>query len=455
VSVRILVGDAVEQLRLLQAGSVQMCICSPPYFALRSYLDADHADKGKEIGSEPTPDAFVQTMVDVFREVKRCLRPDGCLVLNLGDSYSGSGKGGYSSTGIVGDHTRRQGFDGDTRYRSSTLADGRVAKNDGYKLGDRVKPDVDKNPAGIPSKNLLMIPFRVALALQADGWVLRSVMPWVKRNSMPESVVDRPASAIEYLFLLAKSERYFWDAEAIRKEALQPTGEPRRTGQHKANVLGGIYADTATSTLGTNQGSAGRSYRNSDPFFATWQGLMLDEAGDPLALVVNPKPNPLAHFASFPPDLVEPFVKAGTSERGACPACGAGWRRVVERGASRYSEVMAGRSWRDVDESAFERGIVPRRGEGGHTRLPGGQSAGDLTPKPATHLGWQPSCACPPGDPVPCVVLDCFAGTGTSGLVAERLGRDSILIELSSAYAEMASARIYGDAPMFARVEVG
>jgi DNA modification methylase len=358
VSVRILTGDCLAVLPTLPAESVQLVVTSPPYFALRSYLDADHPGKGHEIGSEPTPDAFVATMVDVFREVRRVLRTDGCCVINLGDSMSGSGKGPTGKNGIQ-NAEQRQGFEsGYLRENGEWSRGGRKSKTEGT--------------AGIPPKNLLMIPFRVAMALQADGWILRSVMPWVKRNSMPESVQDRPATAVEYLFLLSKNPTYFWDSESIRVP-VQPSsvarvgqndGHPRWNAERQRGYPG------SAQTLDINKmvPSAGRSYRNSDPFFATWQGLMLDEAGEPLALVVNPRPNPLAHFASFPAGLVEPFVKAGSR----------------------------------------------------------------------------------PGD----TVLDPFGGSGTTGLVAERLGRDAILIELNPQYAEMARARIHGDAPMFASVEL-
>lgn len=169
-----------------------------------------------------------------------------------------------------------------------------------------------------------MMPFRVAMALQADGWYLRSVIPWLKRSAMPESVTDRPASAVEYVFLLAKSSRYFWDADAVRATPYQGDdgwrfyanrgmvdpreGRPRHTGS-------GQPRDGGNSALAAGQArdfSAGRNRRNSDWFFESWQGLMLDEADDPLALIVNPAPFKSAHFATFGPKLVEPMIKAST-----------------------------------------------------------------------------------------------------------------------------------------------
>ena len=414
MTVTIINQDALTALKALPSESVQVCITSPPYAFLRSYLPADHPDKAHEIGSEPTPDAYVAALVEVFREVRRVLRRDGVLVLNLGDSMSGSGKG------------------------ASKSLNGRNSHSIGIRSGEC---------HGLPPKNLLMIPFRVAMALQADGWILRSVMPWLKRSSMPESVTDRPASSIEYLFLLARSQRYFWDAEAIRVpnvSADDPRNRPDYSAKRERNVGGREDGYTsAHGAIGWN--AAGRSYRNSDPFFATWQGLMLDEAGAPLALVVNPRPSRLSHYAAFPASLVAPFVKAGTSERGACPQCGAGWVRAVERHDIPSPGKMGCHHSAGLETSAdlWPSGTPPQSG-----------LRRDVWQRSQT-TGWQPSCLCSPVQPPrPCVVLDCFGGSGTTGLVADRLGRDAILIELSPEYCRMAEKRIAEDAPMLTDVAV-
>lgn len=413
MSVRILQGDSLTVLRTLESESVQCVVTSPPFFALRSYLPADHPDKDQEIGSEPTPDAFVATMVTVFREVRRVLRRDGICVVNLGDSYSGSGRGPGNKINGNLDQDTRQGF---------------------HSPGGQTWP-------GLPAKNLMMIPFSVAMAMQADGWVLRSVMPWVKRNSMPESVQDRPASAIEYLFLFARSPRYFWDAEAIRVPALLTGGGTIPTPD-KAARAGQTTNGTGLTTL-RSKDIVGRSYRNSDPFFATWQGLMLDEDDAPMALVVNPQPSKLSHFASYPAALVEPFVRAGTSQKGACPACGAPWVRCVVRGENPYPGSSH-------DHTADLVGTGAQRHESG---LPAGTIMAKRWQErqsPQT-TGWAPGCSCDAGDPVPCVVLDPFLGSGTTAMVADRLQRDAVGIELSPTYVAMARRRLEQDAgPMFA-----
>lgn len=416
MTVTILPGDVRETLAQVADRSVQLCLSSPPYLALRSYLPADHPDKVREIGSEPTPEAFVATMVEVFRDVRRVLRDDGVLVLNLGDSMSGSGKGPTGANGI-GSQGERQGFT------------------------DR------RTDGGLPPKNLLMIPFRVVMALQADGWVLRSVIPWLKRNAMPESVTDRPASAVEYLFLLAKRPRYHWDADAIRVDG-QPYGVRAPSGWDTG--LGGhgaFHRNGRETSKATGEMRSGRSYRNSDAFFESWQGLTLDEDGDPLALIVNPQPMKEAHFASFPPRLVEPFVKAATSERGQCPQCGTPWVRVVERGALVKVNPNNGNTKPYVNGKDFLNDQTMASGLTKSGHIPG-HAYEKLT------TGWQPGCKCDAGEPVPQTVLDPFAGSGTTLMVADRLGRNAVGCELNPEYVAMIRRRIERDAGMFADVEV-
>lgn len=423
--VTIKVGDALEQLRTLPVGIAQVAVCSPPYLALRSYLPDGHPDKAKEIGAEPTPDAFVAALVAVFAELARVLRPDGLLFVNLGDSMSGSGKGPTGKTGL-GDQGRRQGF-------------------------------VNQKQTGvIPAKNCLLVPERFAIAMQDAGWIVRSRMPWVKANCMPESVRDRPVSAIEWVFMFAKQQRVYWDAEAVRREntALSlarhgkgpeaPVNDARKT--NVAAVSGGRLHQGRLNQNGVY--TQGRSFRNSDLFWShveaikAGNGLLLDEDGDPMALLVNPKPSGLEHFAAYPDTLVEPLIRAATSEKGQCPACGAPWRRVVVR--ERYEPPVVDVGVRAVDAS---RGDKTRK-------LDGKSAAWRDAAASAKTTGWEPGCACDAGDPVPQVALDPFAGGGTTGLVADRLGRDAVLIELNPQYAVMIERRLRGDAPMFADVEV-
>lgn len=184
---RVIIGDCRETLRSLPEATFQCCVTSPPYWLLRDY------GHSAQIGMEPTPDAYVESLVDVFSLVRRVLRDDGTLWLNIGDSYAASAGGGQG--------------------KNSQFLDRSAAR-----LGVR-EQKASKVAGGLKPKDLCGIPWRLALALQADGWYLRSDIIWAKPNPMPESVTDRPTKAHEYLFMLAKSEKYFFDADAIKEPA--------------------------------------------------------------------------------------------------------------------------------------------------------------------------------------------------------------------------------------------
>jgi DNA modification methylase len=358
---------------------------SPPYFGLREYGDDD-----REIGDEPTPDEYIDEMCKVGREVWRVLRDDGTWWLNLGDSFASATKGGGSSSHDV--------------------------------------------KCGVPSKNLLMIPQRVAIALQADGWIIRAQIPWVKATCMPESIRDRPTVAHEYVFLLAKSQRYFWDADAVRMPHVRLWGS--NNGGTMAQNDDVSIAAARAGTL--HQGRAhkgeyplpnpnGRNLRTSDFFHAGLDeyaahlahvrengGLLLSPDGDPLAFMVNPVPNKLAHFAMWPPRLVAPMIKASTSEKGCCPKCGAQLVRTKE----------TVKSWRDDAETNPQ-----RYADGcGNPRIRA--TNGGMSRSTYRDIGFASSCECNAGDPVPCRVLDPFAGSGTTMQVCEAIGCDSWGVEL-------------------------
>lgn len=255
---KILNGDVLEMLKTLPDESVQCVVTSPPYWGLRSYLPQGHPDKHLEIGSEETPQEYVAKMVEVFREVHRVLKDDGALWLNLGDTYAAS-----RSYQVV-----------DNKYRDV-----------GNKIGHKVPP-------GYKQKDLIGIPWRVAFALQADGWYLRQDIIWQKPNPMPESVKDRCTKAHEYVFLLTKSARYFWDAEAVKEEA-QPTrhaGKMHPRGWHTDAVP--ISGGSVPPTSATPQN--GRNIRS------VW--------------TIPTSPTPEAHFATFPQKLAETCIKAGSKE---------------------------------------------------------------------------------------------------------------------------------------------
>jgi DNA modification methylase len=254
MTVRVIEGDCLATLRTLPDGIAQTCVTSPPYYALR-----DYGHEG-QIGLEDTPDAYVARLVDVFREVRRVLRDDGTLWLNLGDSYSGSANSG-------GQNTQREG--GSPAVRVTGL-----------------RP---KTGEGIKQKDLLGIPWMVAFALRADGWFLRSAIVWAKPNPMPESVRDRPTSAYEMVFLLSKRGAYFYDAEAIREENSNP--DLTECVKHWKDRPGnGEWPSGTGGRMGSVQN--GRNCRN------VW------------TIATQPFSGP--HFATMPPDLAERCIKAGS-----------------------------------------------------------------------------------------------------------------------------------------------
>ena len=279
---KLLQGDCLEVLKTLPDQSVQMCVTSPPYYGLRDYgVDG-------QIGLEETPEAYTEKMVVVFREVRRVLRDDGTLWLNLGDSYFGS-----RSTGVQPKDT-----DGIERARQ-TKNTRHVCKACGKEFmgyptqrfcsdacgGKDNTPRAEKY--GIKPKDLIGIPWRVAFALQADGWYLRSDIIWHKPNPMPESVKDRPTKAHEYIFLMSKSGRYYYDADAIKIHSKQPNDDRGSRGNRKrvpTEKISGIR----------NSGVYPMANRRS-----VWR--------------VTTKPFKGAHFAVFPPALITPCILAGSA----------------------------------------------------------------------------------------------------------------------------------------------
>jgi len=368
-------GDAKHTLASLPAESVQTCVTSPPYWGLR-----DYGEDG-QLGLEETPDEYVQKLVEVFREVRRVLRDDGTVWLNIGDTYAGGG-------GVAGKPDDWDDMHNDGNYPDSTPA---------------------RSVEGLKDKDLSMIPSRVAMAFQKDGWWVRSRIVWAKGNPMPESVTDRPTSSHEYIFLLSKSKRYYYDADAIAEESI--TGDTRKP-----------YAPGRVDHRGNGHDRGGGEEQDRDGSTRNkrdvWQ--------------VNTKPFPDAHFAVYPPQLIEPCVKAGTSKKGQCPECGAPWERTVDHtpGECDYSE----------------------RGEQvGHDAQASGTQK---EPAKRETTGWQPTCNCPEHDPEPQTVLDPFSGAGTTGVVALAKARDYIGIDLSRDYNEMAANRIRRDAPLMNQVQI-
>jgi DNA modification methylase len=322
MSVRILVGDCREQLKTLLDESVHCCVTSPPYFGLRDYGVAG------QIGLEPSPDEYVAELVNVFREVRRVLRSDGTLWLNLGDSYANDGKwGGHTG----GKHVK-------------ALHCSPIGRNKKY--------------TGLKPKDLIGIPWLVAFALRDDGWYLRRDIIWHKLNPMPESVEDRCSTAHEYLFHFTKSASYFYDADAIAEvasygshggSAANPGDKARATGNHSGSL--GLTPRQRKSVPRGGFNGKTNAIKGREAFRA-----IVDYRNKRSVWSLASDPYPDAHFATFPPSLIEPCILAG------CPAGG--------------------------------------------------------------------------------IVLDPFGGSGTTALVADREGRDGLLIEIKPEYAVMAGARI-------------
>jgi hypothetical protein len=296
-------------------------------------------------------------------------------------------------------------------------------------------------------KDLIGIPWRVAFALQADGWYLRSAPPWIKRSAMPESVRDRATTAHEFWFQLAKSKKYYWDADAVRVgNTRQTKGAYRVGGAYTGNQAFNNSAKVTPTDSSTHDEQIGRNRRTSDFWNESLDariafyrdqlahlehvkehgGILLDEGGDPLGLHINTQGYKGAHFATFGEKLIMPLILGGTSAKGCCPECGAPWVRVTEKTA-KYAALCESEKgkWHPNPDGELERGQ-----RDGPKTAHGNITAGYIT------TGWTPSCTCDAGPPVPCTVLDIFLGSGTTAATARRLGRNWVGIELNREYCE-------------------
>ena len=421
----------------LSDASVHMCVTSPPYWGLRDYglgqwqggdAECGHEHRAKDrqkahgltdrlpgtaayggnaieawpngvcghcgaiqqaagIGLEPTLGEWVANIVAVMREVRRVLRDDGTCWLNLGDSYAANG-----TTGGGGPVDTRQPEYG--RPPSATGADSVRGR----------KPEKKTVPHGLQPKSLIGQPWRVAFALQDDGWLLRSAIVWHKSNPMPESVRDRPTNAYEMIFLLAKQGRYFYDAEAVREPYAQSSlGRYKSTFSAFAPEPNGRRGAEAEDVVAMNPNGA--NARN------VWS--------------IPTQGRPDAHFATYPDELPRRCILAGTSERGVCADCGAPWVRIVERTPAIYKDTPK-------TAAAIANGVTSTTGAKNRSR--------ETEPTTQT-LGWQPTCGCN-ADTVPATVLDPFAGSGTTLAVAQALGRQSVGLDLNPEYLEIAKRYI-------------
>ena len=378
---QILCIDVLEGLKGLKDESVQCCVTSPPYWGLRDYgVDG-------QLGLEKTPEEHVEKMVKIFREVRRVLRKDGTLWLNYGDSYV-------------------SGPSGNIEFKEKPLDRQTTAKTDICYGGN--KPKINYSNGGLKPKDLVGMPWRVALALQADGWYLRSDIIWHKPNPMPESCTDRPTKSHEYIFLMTKSPKYFYDADSIREKPITdyPTSETKRGKSwhnHDADMTRGATQSTIKRD-GIDRGHV--NHPNGRNKRTVW--------------TVTTKPYPEAHFATFPPDLIKPCILAGTSEEGCCSKCGSPLERVFEK----------------KNYGRWDRGIGNNSDS---TKVHEKKTAG--TYEPPKTIGWKPTCDCK-APTTGCLVLDPFMGSGTTAWVAYEYGRKYVGFEINPDYVKLAEKRL-------------
>ena len=327
---RVLVGSALDRLGELAPGSVQACITSPPYWGLRRYGDDD-----AELGKEPTVDEYVTHLVGVFALVRRALDSTGTLWLNLGDAYcrAGGRGGGFGATSEAHAAHRRANGEDPARW---------AERRNGLRSHRRYPQRAAWG--NTPEKGLVGLPWRVAFALQASGWVWRATLPWVRRNAMPESVRDRPVAATEYVLMFAASGETYYDADAVRVPAVSHARPPTTQGRRE---IVGRWNDGLKRPAGDYaRHEGGRLWRNADPFVASldpaFQGLVLDDDGTPLAVVTNVAPSGTEHVAPFPPRLIDPLVRVSTRPHDVVldPFVGSGTTALVaQRRARRWIGV--------------------------------------------------------------------------------------------------------------------
>jgi len=381
---QILNGDCIEMMKTLPEQSVNCCVTSPPYFGLR-----DYGHEG-QIGLEKTPEAFVQKMVEVFREVKRVLRDDGTLWLNLGDSYASNGC--YINAWLEKDHNK-------DKKHLHTKNHKRYEDRKAFRGGEY----------GIKAKDMIGIPWRVAFALQADGWYLRQDIIWHKPNPMPESVQDRCTKAHEYIFLLSKSPKYYFDSDAIAEPVTASTldrlNQPTLEQQAGSNRVPG-------KTNGNMKAVGGTETRNKR---SVWS--------------ITTKPYKGAHFATFPPDLIKPCILAGCPSR-VCSVCGSPWKKIVERVPARSTKCPKTDALYQAQGGTGEKktGTI-------------GMSGGGRINGYSKTVGHEPTCSCN-GEIKSGVVLDPFGGSGTTAQVAMEHGRSAILCELNPDYVPLIKKRL-------------
>ncbi len=435
----VICGDARSVLLTIPDGVIQACITSPPYWGLRDFgldptildgdsecqhqwekeatriafqnnlgnnstLDRSGIVRGSSVkisgfchkcgawmgclGLEPTPELYIEHLVQIFREVKRVLRDDGTLWLNIADSYFGGGNSRGNNSPISAIQASNKGATGQCQEH---------AKN------------IGKHPILKP-KDMCLIPFRLAIALQRDGWWVRSTIIWHKPNCMPSSVKDRTTNDFEYVFLMSKNRKYYYDQEAIREPYTEPLNRWGGDSIKEETAKHSKYLEI--QNVGVS--SAMRADRKIRP----------NEDGKNKRSVwtIPTTAFPGAHFATFPPKLIEPMILAGSSDK-VCPYCGSAWKRIVER-----SGGSIGKGWTD-HRNDFEQGISASKCNYENYKV--------------RTVGLEASCDCSDNDgSEQSIILDPFGGSGTTGAVAKRLNRHYLIMEPNASYCKLADKRI-------------
>lgn len=456
---KIIQGDAKEVLKQLPNESVDMAMTSPPYWGLRDYgeeagslwggdkdcvhswkrhkvepssgspsdksgLREDPKKKQKEnwskgieseevevnfcskcgawkgqLGLEPKPDLYVKHLMSIFDELKKVLKPTGLFFLNIGDTYSDSG-------GAPEDTGKRS-------YDKGSFRNGTVKTN-------------------LPQKCMSMIPERVMMSMVDRGWILRNKIIWNKPNPMPESVKDRFSTGYEFIYMFSKQKRYYFDLDAVR----EPYSEATKKRHEYAKRVDETYGEN------TNQKREDVDFRPQNKQVrkgrkSIQQQMDLNKGKNPGDVFeVTTQPFPDAHFAVYPPELCEKPIKAGCPQK-VCVECGTPYEREVERKGGPSGDHL-----KHAEESEHQKAHEDNRGSNtasGSTLAERYRKEGYPT---RVHKGWQKKCDCPTEQTKPGIVLDPFAGAGTTCLKASELGRRYIGIEISEKYAEMARERV-------------
>ena len=398
-------GDALTVLKRMDDESIDCTITSSPYYSPGKGLRQYEADEDKTpiapvlwpdgwegtLGLEPTPQEFVSHLVTVCDEIYRVTKPTGSLLFNIGDSRAGSGKGPSGKNALIKNQEDRQGFVGKSQ----------------------------KNPEGFKPKDMFGVPFRLGMELQKRGWYWRDCIPWLKRNGAIMSYKDRTVTSIEWILILAKTGRNYYDHIGVMQQASESYNKDKRPrgvlrqranpntkydreeNQYKKQDDTGNPTYTGLNARYAENGSCDkRLLRSSDFFFKTWQGLWCDEEGSPLALVVNPTAHLWKHTAGFPVALPKVLMEAYSSEAGNCELCGS---PLIRKAHKEYSED--GRTYQIITD------------------------------------GWEPLCKCG-ALATPALIMDPFSGTSATGVACKLTGRDYIGIEISPRYYGYGEQRI-------------